>query len=256
MRAAADAIALRAVPGDQHQGRPGRRLPERRARIHDLCRANGIPVWCGGMVETGLGRAANAALAALPGFTLPGDISASDRFYEQDITAAVRAGGRADRGAHRPGPRRRADPGRAGAVHRRHRVAAAVMSVRTRVRGGSRRRPGGAERRRTERRRTVVAASPGAMSQAGPREAASSRRARRGGLLDQALPVADAGGQLGGAGADPAEEPLRTHREMRRRAGNPARSGDRALLVDQPPAGVPVQCVGAQLERAKRHPAM
>jgi O-succinylbenzoate synthase len=45
----------------------------------------GIPVWCGGMVETGIGRAANAALAALPGFTLPGDISASTRFYAQDI---------------------------------------------------------------------------------------------------------------------------------------------------------------------------
>jgi O-succinylbenzoate synthase len=54
-------------------------------RIHDLCRARGIPVWCGGMVETGIGRAANAALAALPGFTLPGDISASTRFYDRDI---------------------------------------------------------------------------------------------------------------------------------------------------------------------------
>ncbi len=65
-------------------GRVGGYLAAR--RIHDLCRANGIPVWCGGMVETGLGRAANAALAALPGFTLPGDVSASDRFYERDIT--------------------------------------------------------------------------------------------------------------------------------------------------------------------------
>ena len=54
-------------------------------RIHDLCRARGVPVWCGGMLETGIGRAANAALAALPGFTLPGDISASTRFYAQDI---------------------------------------------------------------------------------------------------------------------------------------------------------------------------
>jgi O-succinylbenzoate synthase len=54
--------------------------------IHDLCRAQGIPVWCGGMLETGVGRAANLALAALPGFTLPGDISASDRYYKQDIT--------------------------------------------------------------------------------------------------------------------------------------------------------------------------
>jgi O-succinylbenzoate synthase len=51
--------------------------------------AHGLAVWCGGMVETGLGRAANAALAALPGFTLPGDISASDRFYRTDITAPL-----------------------------------------------------------------------------------------------------------------------------------------------------------------------
>ncbi|MFZ5878494.1 MAG: o-succinylbenzoate synthase [Chloroflexota bacterium] len=54
--------------------------------IHDLCRANGIPVWCGGMLETGVGRASNLALASLPGFTLPGDISASDRYYARDIT--------------------------------------------------------------------------------------------------------------------------------------------------------------------------
>ncbi|MCS7222469.1 MAG: o-succinylbenzoate synthase [Anaerolineae bacterium] len=54
--------------------------------IHDLCRAHGVPVWCGGMLETGVGRAANLALASLPGFTLPGDISATDRYYEQDIT--------------------------------------------------------------------------------------------------------------------------------------------------------------------------
>ena len=54
--------------------------------IHDLCAAEGIPVWCGGMLETGVGRAANLALASLPGFTLPGDISASDRYYLQDIT--------------------------------------------------------------------------------------------------------------------------------------------------------------------------
>jgi O-succinylbenzoate synthase len=54
-------------------------------RIHDLCRARGVPVWCGGMLETGIGRAANAVLAGLPGFTLPGDISASTRFYSRDI---------------------------------------------------------------------------------------------------------------------------------------------------------------------------
>jgi O-succinylbenzoate synthase len=53
--------------------------------IHDRCRAAGIPLWCGGMLETGVGRAHNVALAALPGFTLPGDLSASDRYYERDI---------------------------------------------------------------------------------------------------------------------------------------------------------------------------
>jgi len=56
------------------------------AAIHDLCQAQAVPVWCGGMLETGIGRASNLALAALPGFTLPGDISASDRYYKEDIT--------------------------------------------------------------------------------------------------------------------------------------------------------------------------
>ena len=55
-------------------------------RIHDVCAGHGVPVWCGGMLETGVGRAANLALAALPNFTLPGDTSASARYYEQDIT--------------------------------------------------------------------------------------------------------------------------------------------------------------------------
>ncbi len=54
--------------------------------VHDLCRGAGLPVWCGGMLETGVGRASNLALASLPGFVLPGDISASDRYYERDIT--------------------------------------------------------------------------------------------------------------------------------------------------------------------------
>jgi O-succinylbenzoate synthase len=54
--------------------------------IHDLCLAQNVPVWCGGMLETGVGRAANLALASLPGFSLPGDISASDRYYAEDIT--------------------------------------------------------------------------------------------------------------------------------------------------------------------------
>lgn len=53
--------------------------------IHDLCYGYGIPVWCGGMLETGIGRAANLALAGLPGFQLPGDISASDRYYDRDV---------------------------------------------------------------------------------------------------------------------------------------------------------------------------
>lgn len=55
-------------------------------RIHDLCARLGVPVWCGGMLETGLGRAANLALASLPNFTLPGDISASSRYYHRDLT--------------------------------------------------------------------------------------------------------------------------------------------------------------------------
>jgi len=56
-------------------------------KIHDLCSARNIPVWCGGMLETGIGRASNLALAALPGFTLPGDISATDRYYEVDVAS-------------------------------------------------------------------------------------------------------------------------------------------------------------------------
>jgi O-succinylbenzoate synthase len=54
--------------------------------IHDLCREREIPVWCGGMLETGVGRASNLALASLPGFVLPADISATDRYYREDIT--------------------------------------------------------------------------------------------------------------------------------------------------------------------------
>jgi o-succinylbenzoate synthase len=65
-------------------GRVGGYLEAR--RIHDLCRAHGVAVWCGGMLETGIGRAANVALAALPGFTLPGDTSGSRRYYATDVT--------------------------------------------------------------------------------------------------------------------------------------------------------------------------
>ncbi|TFV96913.1 o-succinylbenzoate synthase [Leifsonia flava] len=55
-------------------------------RVHDICRELSVPVWCGGMLETGIGRAANVALAALPGFTLPGDTSASARYFADDLT--------------------------------------------------------------------------------------------------------------------------------------------------------------------------
>jgi len=58
-------------------------------RVHDLCAERGVPVWCGGMVETGIGRAANVALASLPNFTLPGDLSASSRFFEQDLAGPL-----------------------------------------------------------------------------------------------------------------------------------------------------------------------
>jgi len=54
-------------------------------RMHDTCEAAGIPVWCGGMLEAGIGRAHNIALATLPNFTLPGDVSASKRYWARDI---------------------------------------------------------------------------------------------------------------------------------------------------------------------------
>lgn len=53
--------------------------------VHDVCRERGVPVWCGGMLETGIGRAMNLALAALPNFTITGDVSASERFWKRDI---------------------------------------------------------------------------------------------------------------------------------------------------------------------------
>jgi len=53
--------------------------------VHDACAHRGVPVWCGGMLETGIGRALNVALASLPNFTLPGDLSASNRYYNPDL---------------------------------------------------------------------------------------------------------------------------------------------------------------------------
>ncbi|HUF13472.1 MAG TPA: o-succinylbenzoate synthase [Longimicrobiales bacterium] len=54
-------------------------------RIHDLCADAGVPVWCGGMLETGIGRAHNLALASLPNFRYPADLSASDRYWDRDV---------------------------------------------------------------------------------------------------------------------------------------------------------------------------
>ena len=54
-------------------------------RVHDVAQAHGIPVWCGGMLESGIGRAHNIALSTLPNFVLPGDVSASKRYWTRDI---------------------------------------------------------------------------------------------------------------------------------------------------------------------------
>jgi O-succinylbenzoate synthase len=54
-------------------------------KIHDLCERNGVPVWCGGMLESGIGRAHNIALSSMPNFTLPGDVTASARYWTEDI---------------------------------------------------------------------------------------------------------------------------------------------------------------------------
>src|SRR5216684_659779 len=85
VQAAADAIQLSACRIiNIKPGRVGG-YPEAR-RIHDLCAEHGLPVWMGGMLETGIGRAGNVAMAAMANFKLPGDTSASDRYYHRDIT--------------------------------------------------------------------------------------------------------------------------------------------------------------------------
>jgi o-succinylbenzoate synthase len=88
IRSAADAAAALELGACRivniKQGRVGGLLEAR--RVHDVSRTRGAPVWCGGMLETGIGRAANLALAALPGFTLPGDTSASARYFTDDLT--------------------------------------------------------------------------------------------------------------------------------------------------------------------------
>ena len=88
IRSAADAAAALDLGSCRiiniKQGRVGGVLEAK--KIHDLCRERGVPVWCGGMLETGVGRALNLALAAMPGFTLPGDTSASSRYFDEDLT--------------------------------------------------------------------------------------------------------------------------------------------------------------------------
>jgi o-succinylbenzoate synthase len=94
IRSAADATAALELGACRivniKQGRVGGVLEAK--RIHDLCAARGVPVWCGGMLETGIGRALNLALAALPGFTLPGDTSASSRYFPDDLTEPFELG--------------------------------------------------------------------------------------------------------------------------------------------------------------------
>ncbi|MDP9403675.1 MAG: o-succinylbenzoate synthase [Actinomycetota bacterium] len=82
---AADAIAVGATAVVNVKAPRVGGLVEAR-RVHDVCQDAGVPVCCGGMLDTGIGRAANVALAALPNFTLPGDLSASDRYFATDLT--------------------------------------------------------------------------------------------------------------------------------------------------------------------------
>ena len=78
------AIALRACSNiNIKPGRMGG--PTTGVQVQDICAAVGMPVWHGGMLETGIGRGANIAMASLPNFTLPGDLSASDRYWQEDI---------------------------------------------------------------------------------------------------------------------------------------------------------------------------
>lgn len=88
LESTADAIALRTASYiNITPGRVGGYLEAK--RIHDLYLEEGVGAWCGGMLAPGIGGTSNAPLAALPGFTLPGDISASGRFYARDITTPI-----------------------------------------------------------------------------------------------------------------------------------------------------------------------
>ena len=85
VRAAEEAIALGACRIINIKPGPRRRPRPSRSALHDLCAAHGIPVWHGGMLESGIGRAHNIHLASLPNFTLPGDIAASRRYFVPDL---------------------------------------------------------------------------------------------------------------------------------------------------------------------------
>jgi O-succinylbenzoate synthase len=95
-------------------------------RIHDYCRERGVPVWCGGMHEFGVGRAANLAISSLPGYSIPGDVSGSDKYYHEDLVdPPIRAVGGAIPVPSGPGLGYAVDEERvARATERTHRAAA------------------------------------------------------------------------------------------------------------------------------------
>jgi len=96
--------------------------------IHDLCRDAGIPVWCGGMLESGVGRAYNVALASLPNFLLPGDLSPSARYWERDVVTpewTMDAQGQVTVPLEQPGIGVTVDTNRIDDLTQRHEVLAA-----------------------------------------------------------------------------------------------------------------------------------
>ena len=106
---AATAVALGAASVvNVKPGRVGGYLEA--VRVHDVCRDAGVAVWCGGMFETGLARTANLALAALPGFSLPGDVSPSSRYLAADLAAPLVAEGGRMTVSRRPGIGADVDP--------------------------------------------------------------------------------------------------------------------------------------------------
>ena len=137
--------------------------------IHDLCQQNGIPVWCGGMLESGIGRAHNIALSTLPNFTLPGDVTASKRYWARRHHRARghRLAARHDHRAHRTRYRLRTAPRSHRKIHRSHR-ASGLTGVRRIIRrtcpkphhhrrlDRSRHRPAGPSTSSPQNRRALV----------------------------------------------------------------------------------------------------